>query len=71
MVKNVKKCQKITKNCKISEITKYGDKIKTIDKMSINVKNAKNGPKTANKCQHFRNLFFIVFLARNYLKKLY
>ena len=35
MVKNAKKYQKITNNCKISEITKYGEKI---TKMSNNVK---------------------------------
>ena len=33
--KNGKKCHKITNNCKISEITKYGEKMK---KMSNNVK---------------------------------
>ena len=47
MVTNGKKCQKITNNCKISEITKYGKKRTTIDK---NVKqcnkNDKNGPNT-------------------------
>ena len=51
MVKNAKKCQKITNNCKISEITKYGEKM---TKMSTNVKHvkkcqkrAKNGKKMA------------------------
>ena len=28
MVKNGKKCQKISNNCKISKITKYGEKMK-------------------------------------------
>ena len=37
MVKNGKKCQKIINNCKISEITKYGEQITKIDKMSNNV----------------------------------
>ena len=36
--KNVKKCQKITNNCKISEITKYGEKMTKLTKMSNNVK---------------------------------
>ena len=31
MVKNGNKCQKITNNCKISEITKYGEKMQKID----------------------------------------
>ena len=38
MVKNGKKCQKITNNCKISEITKYGEKLQKITKMSNNIK---------------------------------
>ena len=40
MPTNGKKCQKIANNCKISEITKYGEKMTQIDR---NVKNAKNG----------------------------
>ena len=32
MINNGKKCQKITNNCKISEITKYGEKMAKIDK---------------------------------------
>ena len=40
MVKNGNKCQKITNNCKISEITKYGAKMTTIYK---NVKTCKTG----------------------------
>ena len=62
MVKNGKKCQKITNNCKISEITKYGEKMTKIDK---------NGHKTPKQWQHFGHFFVIVFLARNYLKKWY
>ena len=38
MVKNGHKYQKITNNCKISEITKYGEKMTKIDK---NVKQCK------------------------------
>ena len=49
MVKNGKKCQKITNNCKISEITKYGEKMTKID---IIDKNAKNDQKTAKKWQN-------------------
>ena len=41
--KNGNKCQKITNNCKISEITKYGEKMTKIDK---NVKQCKKMPKT-------------------------
>ena len=44
--KNGKKCQKITNNCKISEIIKYGEKITTIDK---NVKQGKKMPKMGQK----------------------
>ena len=39
-----KKCQKMTNNCKISEITKYGEKITKIDK---NVKQCKKMQKWA------------------------
>ena len=46
MVTNGKKCQKMTNNCKISEITKYGEKMTKIDK---NVKQCKNMPKTVQK----------------------
>ena len=46
MVKNGKKCQKITINCKISEITKYGEKMKKIYK---NGKQCKQMPKTSQK----------------------
>ena len=70
--KNGKKCQKITNNLKMSEIIKYGEQITKIDKnVKQCKKNAKNGPKTAKKWQHFINIFVIVFLARNYLKKWY
>ena len=55
MVKNYKKWTEIANNCKISEITKYGEKMKTIDKMSKNVKKCqKNGPKTANKWSNLK-----------------
>ena len=40
-LKNGKKCQKITNNCKISEITKYGEKCKKLTTMSNNVKKCK------------------------------
>ena len=70
MVKDGKKCQKITYNCKISEITKYGEKITKIYKnVKQCKKKAKNGPKTAKKWQNFIKIVFIVFLARNYFKK--
>ena len=46
METNGKKCQKITNNCKISEITKYGEKITKIDKT---VKQCKKKPKTGLK----------------------
>ena len=47
MAKNSKKYQKITNNCKISKINKYGEKITTIYKNAKRCKkNAKNGPKT-------------------------
>ena len=45
-VKNGKKCQKFTNNCKISEITKYGEKMTTIYK---NVKQYKKMLKTGLK----------------------
>ena len=48
MVTNGKKCQKITNNCTISEITKYGEKMTTLDK---NVKQCKKMPKTGLKRQ--------------------
>ena len=44
MVKNGNKCQKITNNCKISEITKYGAKMTKIYK---NVKQFKKCQKWA------------------------
>ena len=44
MSKNDKKCQKITNNCKISEITKYGEKNENIYN---NVKQCKKMPKWA------------------------
>ena len=44
--KNGNKCQKITNNCKISEITKYGEKLAKFDK---NVKQCKKMPKTGLK----------------------
>ena len=46
MVKNGNKFQKITNNCKVSEITKYGEKMTKIDK---NVKQCKKMPKTGLK----------------------
>ena len=67
--KNGNKCQKITNICKISKITKYGEKMTTIYK---NVKQCKKMPKTGQKRAqngHISNFVFIVFLARNYLKK--
>ena len=46
MVKNGKKWLKIANNCKISEITIYGDKITKIYK---NIKKCKKKPKTSQK----------------------
>ena len=71
MVKNGNKWPKIANNCKISEITKYGEKMTTIDK---NVKKCKKMPKTGQKRQQiakFKKQIVFVFLARNYLKKWY
>ena len=48
MVTNVKKGQKITYNCKIPEITKYGEQITKIDK---NVNKCKKMPKTSQERQ--------------------
>ena len=47
IVKNYKKWLNIANNCKISKITKYGEKMKTNSQKCI--KNAKNEPKTAKK----------------------
>ena len=58
MVKNGKKCQKITNNCKISEITKYGEKMTTIYK---NVKQCKKMPKTGLKWQKSGQISEICF----------
>ena len=87
IVKNGKKWQKITNNCKISEMTKYGEKTSKFDK---NVKQCKKMPKMGLKRPKNGNISeicfhvfsgsklpqkngqisnFIVFLARNYLKK--
>ena len=44
--KNCKKWQKMTENCKISEITTYGEQITKIDK---SVKQCKKMPKTGLK----------------------
>ena len=44
--KKWQKCQKITNNCKISEIIKYGEKMTKIDK---NVKQSQQMPKTGLK----------------------
>ena len=61
LVKKWQKCQKITNNCKISEITKYGEKMTNIDKNVKQCKQiAKNGPKTAKKWENFR-IFFVSF----------
>ena len=49
MVKNGKKCQNITNNCKISEITKDGVKITKIDK---NVKQCQKRAKNGKKWTH-------------------
>ena len=46
-IKNGNKWQKIANNCKISEITKYGEKMpniaKNVNKMPKMVQNGKNG----------------------------
>ena len=47
MVKNGNKWQKIANNCKISEITKYGEKMTTIDKNVV--KKCKKRAKTGQK----------------------
>ena len=60
MVKHGNKFKKIAKNCKISEITKYGEKILQSKKM----------PKTGQKMSKLKKNV-ILFQARNYLKKLY
>ena len=48
MPTNGNKCQKITNNCKSSEIIKYGEKKTTIDK---NVKQCKQMPNKGQKRQ--------------------
>ena len=62
MVKNGNKCQQITNNCKIYEITKYGEKMTTIYK---NVKQCKKMPKMGlkrpKKWPNFGKKMFIVF----------
>ena len=71
MPKNGKKWQKMSENCKISEITKYGEKVTKIDK---NVKQCKKMPKTGlerPKSGKISDFFPLVFLARNYLNKWY
>ena len=54
IVKNGKKCQKITNNCKISEITRYGEQI---TKMYSNVyfpkKRATKYQKNGKKCKRW------------------
>ena len=58
MVTNGKKCQKITNNCKISEIIKYGEKMTTIAKnLQKCQKMPKNRPKTGQKMATFQILF--------------
>ena len=52
MLKNGKKYQKIINNCKISEITKYGDKITKLTTMSNNVNKCQKRAKTAKKWQN-------------------
>ena len=64
MVKNGKKWQKITNNCKISEITKYGEKMTNIYK---NVKQCKKMPTTG--LTKFQNLFFHRFSGSKLPKK--
>ena len=55
MVKNVNKCQKITNNFKISEITKYGEKITKIDRnVNKNKKITKIGQKRGKKGVKFK-----------------
>ena len=61
IVKKWQKWLKIANNCKISEITKYGEKMRKIHKNVT--KNAKKEPKTAKKC-HIKKKY-IVFLSRN------
>ena len=69
MVKNVKKWPKIANNYKISEITKYGEKMRTNEKNSQKCK--KKMPKTSQKRPkngQIKKTKFHRFLARNYLK---
>ena len=66
MVKNGKKWPEIANNCKISEITKYGEEMTKIAK---NVNNWQKRDKNGQKMAKFKKNV-IVFLARNYLKKL-
>ena len=66
MVTNGKKCPKIANNCKVPEITKYGEKKRTNDKKMY--KNAKNEPKKAKKWPNLKTKNCIVFLTRNYPK---
>ena len=50
MVKNDRKWAKIANNCKISEITKYGEKMrKNYTNLQKCKENAKNEPKTSEK----------------------
>ena len=66
MVKNGKKWkqkwQKIVNNCKISEITKYGEKMTTIYK---NVKQCKQITKTGQKMAKIKKMIVIILLAPN------
>ena len=59
MVKNDQKCQKIANNCKISEITKYGEKITKIYK---NVKQCKKMQKMCLKRPQNGQISEILFL---------
>ena len=56
MPTNGQKRQKMTNNCKISEITIYGEKMTQIYN---NVKKCQKWAKTAKKCKNF-NIFFII-----------
>ena len=58
MVKNGKKCQKITNNCTISEITKYGEKITTIYKNVKQCKKMQKQDKNGQKMAKFQNNFW-------------
>ena len=70
MVTNCKKCQKITNNCKISEITKYGEKMPKIDTnvkqcQKMPKKRAQNGQKMAKLKTKLSSFFWLETTSKN------